>query len=218
MNSRSISYEDAWILDNWEKHKNWLSLRNEYNRVHKTDIVYTTFKSHCNMKLGLNFMYTEEQKQWLINNYPKLGRVKAAEHFNKIFTTNKTPQAIKAQCIKLGLKVDSDRRKQKAIENTGRFHPIGTEVPKSHGEIYVKTENGFVRKKNLVYGKVPKGYSLVHLDGDRKNCDKENLMPLSRQQLALMTANRLWSSNPTITKTGVICCKLQEVLNDKMAI
>lgn len=212
MIKKPVIYNDVWILENWKKYLNWLSLRNEYNRVHDTDIGYTTFKSHCNRKLGLNFMYTKEQKKWLIDNYPNLGRVKAARQFNKAFGTNKSSEAIKNQAQKLGLKVTSNRKKERAIENTGRYHPVGSEVPGSHGEIYVKTENGFVRKKNLVFGDIPKGHALVHLDGNRENCEKDNLMPLSRQHLALMTANRFWSDNSTITKTGVLCCELETAL------
>lgn len=212
MSSRAIAYDDAWILRNWENYRNWLTLRNEYNRVHETEIGYTTFKAHCNGKLGLNFMYSEEQRQWLIDNYPRLGRVKTAKRFNEVFKANKSVQAIKNQCIKLGLRVDAERRKQIAIENTGRWHPVGEEVPMSHGEIYVKLEEGFVRKKNLVYGDVPSGCSLVHLDGDKTNCSKGNLMPLTREQLAMMTAYRFWSKDATVTKTGVMCCELESMV------
>lgn len=114
MRKKPVIYNDVWILENWEKYLNWLSLRNEYNRVHDTDIGYTAFKSHCNRKLGLNFMYTKEQKKWLVDNYPNLGRVKAARQFNKVFGTNKSSGAIKVQAQKLGLKVTSNRKKRKS--------------------------------------------------------------------------------------------------------
>ena len=211
-----ITYDDDWIIANWEKYRNWLSLRNEYNRIHHTDIGYTTFKSHCNRKLGLNFLYTKEQKEWLIEHYPSLGRVKVTELFNETFDTNKSIDAIKNQCRRLGLKVNEQRKKDRALENTGTtIYPIGAEVIKQHGEIYVKTEAGYKRKKDLIYGEKPKGSVLVHLDGDPQNCTKDNLMPLSRSHLALMTKNNFWSSNAEITKTGVKCCDLAIALKEK---
>lgn len=210
-----VTYDDEWILANWDTYKNWLSLKNEYNKVHGTAIGYSTFKSHCNRGLGLNFLYSEEQVEWLKSNYPKLGRVKTTEEFNKKFGTARTVGGIKVKCQKLGLKVTEERRKEKVLENTGCFvHPIGTEVTKQHGEIYIKTEDGWVRKKNLVYGKIPDGKILVHLDGNRKNCSKDNLIPITRKQSALMTYNDFWSADAEVTKTGTIWCDLAITLGE----
>lgn len=212
----AIAYDDDWIFANWKQHKNWKTLHREYDKVHQTNINHTTFRSHCNRELGLNYSYTDEQIQWLKDNYPSLGYKKTAELFNKTFNANRTTLAIKLKCGKLGLEVTEERIRQRTYENIGMFvHPIGAEVIKQNGEIYIKTKDGYIRKKNLVYGEIPKGSVLVHLDGDPKNCNKENLMPMSRQHLALMTINDFWSNNPEITKTGARCCDLAIILKER---
>lgn len=211
----SITYDDKWIADNWQKYRNWLRLCNAYNEVHGTDIKYNTFKSHCNRECSLNYHYTDEQKQWLINNYPHLGRVKCAKEFNRIFSDSRTPQAIKVECKKLGLYVTDSRKKERAIENTGRYHENGTVVSGSNGESYIKTENGWKRVKDLVYGDKPDGYILVHLDNDVTNNSVNNIRAISRSVNARMTANKFWSEDPDITKSGILCCELEEFLKEE---
>lgn len=211
----SITYDDEWIADNWQKYRNWLRLCDAYNETHGTDIKYNTFKSHCNRECSLNYHYTDEQKQWLINNYPHLGRVKCAKKFNRIFNDSRTPQAIKVECKKLGLYVTDSRKKERAIENTGRYHENGTIVSGSNRESYIKTENGWKRVKDLVYGDKPDGYILVHLDNDVTNNSVNNIRAISRSVNARMTANKFWSEDPDITKSGILCCELEELLKEE---
>ena len=208
-----VSYDNDWIVTHWESFRNWLKLCEEYNRVHGTEISYSTFKSHCNRELGLNYHYTEEQIEWLKGNYPKLGRVKAAKAFNEKFGEKKTPQAIKAQCLKIGLKVKENRWQERAIENSGRFHPVGTIRPMSHGEPYIKTESGWMPLKHKLIGKKD-GKIIVFLDGDRMNVNERNLMFTTKAVSARMTKNMFWSENPEITRTGIIWCELEQTLKE----
>lgn len=211
-----IEWDNEWILSRWKDRMNWNKLCIEYNEAHGTSIKYNTFKSHCNREMALNYHYSEEQKAWLRENYPSLGRIKGAKLFNEVFNENKSPEAVRLASEKLGLRVSADRKKVIPIENTGRFHAIGVVVPKTHGEPYVKTAEGWVRLKDLSYGSKPKGHVIVHLDGNVKNFNKENLDAVPRSVTARMTKNRFWSSEPEITRTGIACCKLEEILNDSI--
>lgn len=206
-----IQWDDNYIFEYWEECRNWLTLLNQYNETHNTSIRYNTFKSHC-YRIGLNFHYSDEQIRWLTENYPTLGKHETARLFNEVFETNRSTGEIFIKCKKLGLRVTEERRKQRAINNTGRYVPIGRCVTKQHGEKYIKTESGFKRVKDMVYGDVPRGMSLVYLDGNKDNIQKDNLYPVSRAVLARMTANGFWSDNGTITKTGIMCCELEEML------
>lgn len=210
-----IDWDDAWILYNWKTFRNWYRLCISYNEVHQTNILYTTFKAHCYKNLGLNFHYSKEQEEWLKENYPKLGRIKTAKAFNKMFHENKTPEAIKMECQKLGLHVNESRRKERAIENTKRYHPTGSIRLGAHDEPYLKTKDGWIRVKELVMGKIEKGQVIIHLDQDPTNCDESNLMIVSRSILQKMMKNKFWSENPEITRTGVIWCKLYEALKEQ---
>lgn len=201
----AFDYDDEWILEHWDKVRNWAVLLRMYNEEHGTNFKYTTFKSHCNRELGLNYLYSDEEISWIIENYPKLGRVKATEEFNKIFSYKRTENAIHKCAVKLGLKVTKERLKEKAIENTGRYHPIGTIINKGKSwGVCIKTEEGWKRLSDLAIGKAPKGYRTVHLDGDITNNHPDNLMHVDFASCALMTRYDFWSSSPLITKTGIV--------------
>lgn len=208
-----VRYDDEWVIAHWESVRNWKKLCDEYNRIHGTDVNYSTFKSHCNRCLDLNFHYSEEQIKWLKENYPKLGRIKATEIFNEIFNENKTINAIKKRCHDLGLRVNEERLKARAIENTGRCKAIGELGTGSNGDPYIKTENGWMPVKYSVAGK-QHGKILVHLDGNKHNNNKENLMFITRKVSARMIKNKFWSKNPEITKTGIIACELEQSLKE----
>ena len=207
----NIPYDDEWILSRWGGVRNWAVLCREYNAAHGSNIGYNTFKSHCNRELGLNYHYSEEQDEWLKENYPHLGRRKTTEAFNKRFKTNKTAQAIKLHCNKnLNLRVTEERRKQVPVENSGRSHPIGTVMVKGNYGVVEKTANGWERITDRVIGKAPKGCRTIHLDGDILNNDASNLVHMSFERCALMTRYELWSVHSTITKTGIKWCELYE--------
>ena len=213
-----IDFDNDWIIKHKPSCDNWVKLCAEYNSAHNTNINYSTFKYHINHRLGYrnNYHnpYSDEQIEWLKTNYPILGRVKCTEQFNAKFNMNKTVGALKKYCQeRLGLRVSEERKKLRAIENTHTVvYDIGTIVKGCNGHPYIKTEDGWKRLANVVYGEIPKGHFLVHLDGDENNCNKENLYPITRAISGLMLANEFWSENPEITKTGIICCDLQNNL------
>lgn len=208
-----VSYDDEWIMAHWESFRNWKKLCEEYNMVHESAVNYNTFKSHCNRVLALNFHYPEEQVEWLRENYPRLGRTETAKKFNETFNEKRTPGAIKVFCQRMGLRVTEDRKKRRAIENTGRFHPVGTVVKWENIEPYIKTESGWKPLKYTMFEK-QKGKNLVYLDGNQNNVSKENLMFITREVSARMITNEFWSEDPEITRTGIICCELEQALKE----
>lgn len=210
-----IAYDNEWIIDNWRSFKNWSKLCRAYNEAHGTSICYNTFKCHCNRELGLNYHYPEEQLEWLRNNYPKLGRIKCQKEFNRIFNEDRSVQGLRVMCTKMGLTVTKERKSEIWRENTKRYHPIGSVVKKSHGEPYVKTENGWKRLKDIAYGDKPKGHIIVHLDGNVNNYDKSNLVSISKATNVLMSHNKFWSEFPEITKVGILCCELDQLTRPK---
>lgn len=208
-------YDDSWILTNWEDYRNWKSLCIAYNALFGTDIGYNTFKSHCNRELGLTFVYSKEEEDWLRQNYPKLGRIKCAAEFNKVFDTNRTANGIAAKCKKMKLVVSDDRRKRLAIENTGRYHEPGTILDKGRGYLFIKRSDGrWVQLQRYVAGAddLSPDTVVIFLDGNKRNLDPENLMAIPRSYLGPMSKNGFWSEFPEVTKTGLIWCELKDVL------
>jgi hypothetical protein len=209
------SYDNDWIITKWRLFKNWSKLCSAYNEAHGTNIGYNTFKSHCNRELKLNYHYTDEQLEWLRVNYPRLGRVKCQKEFNAMFNEDRSIQGLRVMCTKMGLTVTKERRKETAIENTGRCYPIGAVIKKAHDEPYIKTEHGWKRLKDMAYGSKPKGYVIAHLDQNVDNYSRDNLVAISRSVHIRMAHNKFWSKDPEITKTGILCCELEQMLGLK---
>ncbi|RGN68223.1 HNH endonuclease [Streptococcus anginosus] len=64
------------------------------------------------------------------------------------------------------------------------------------------------------HGPIPKGYSVVFLDGDKTNYDITNLACLSRNEVARMNQNHLFTSDATLTKSGIGLTKLTSKIRE----
>ena len=220
-----LEYNDKWIINHKDEYTNWKDLCAAYNKTFGTDYGYNTFKSHCNRKLKLHrdILYTAKQDKWLMENYPNLGRVKTTEEFNKKFNTNRNSNGIKIHCTRLGLKVSDERKREVAIENTGRYHKPGTIVKKNHGYLFIKTSDGkweqlhrFIFSNNV--GSIPKDSIVIFLDGNKQNFEPSNLAAIPRKYSSIMTKNNFWSDFSEITKSGIKWCELYDVLSKESNI
>lgn len=64
------------------------------------------------------------------------------------------------------------------------------------------------------HGPIPKGHSVVFLDGDRTNWDISNLACLSRNEVARMNQNHYFTSNPNLTSAGIGVVKVNNKLKE----
>jgi hypothetical protein len=93
--------------------------------------------------------------------------------------------------------------------------PVGSEKTKGDGYVWVKIKdpNTWKQKHHLlwgsVYGNLPEGYVLIFLDGNRKNISLENLLLVTRGQLAVMCRQGLFSENAELTKAGATLAALK---------
>lgn len=99
------------------------------------------------------------------------------------------------------------------------YRPVGSErVDSKDGYIVIKVQDEGAwserwRHKHVVvwekeYGEVPQGHVVAFLDNDKTNVDIDNLVLLSRAELALMNKNDLFSDDPEITKAGINLVRL----------
>ena len=79
-------------------------------------------------------------------------------------------------------------------------------------EIKIKEPNKWQLKHRYIYeqkyGKIPKGYNLIFLDGNRKNINLSNLKLISKSEDLIMNRNNLFTKNKDITNTGSLIAKL----------
>lgn len=94
--------------------------------------------------------------------------------------------------------------------------PIGTVQEKADGYLWKKIGDGARDWRQLhiilweeANGPLPEGYVLIFRDGNKHNCDLENLVPASKAENAVMNRNKLRFSTPEHTDAGLLIAKIK---------
>lgn len=105
------------------------------------------------------------------------------------------------------------------------WRPLGSERVSKDGYIEVKVADGRLNKnwkaKHILlweehHGRtVPPGYAVIFGDGDKRNFDIDNLLLVSRAQLARMNQRGLIYDNAELTKTGVIIADIYNKIGER---
>jgi hypothetical protein len=84
-------------------------------------------------------------------------------------------------------------------------------------EIKVAEPNKWRLKHNVIWeehnGPVPKGHAVIFGDGNTLNCDPNNLILVSRQQLLTLNRKKLIQNDADLTRTGVIIADLYQKIS-----
>lgn len=153
--------------------------------------------------------YEPEEKQWLIENYPVLGRNQATQQFNELFNHNKTPKTIEKYCHRrLGIRVSEERRSERYNAITS---DIGTVSKNCRGEWKIKTDKGWIPATHSI-ADVPKGYVAIHLDGNKDNNSPENIAVVKNGIQTIAINAGLYSEDPEITRTGLVWAELYKLI------
>ena len=158
-----------------------------------------------------NRYYTDEQKQWLIENYPKLGKVETAKRFAAEFGIVRKPKSLQRYCTHgLGLSVTEKRSKERYEEMSA---DVGTISKNCRGEWKIKTEHGW--EKLSRYGKdIPKGYVAIHLDRNADNNEPDNIAIVPNGIQTIMRNENIWSENTEVSRTSVEWAMLYKALKE----
>ena len=65
------------------------------------------------------------------------------------------------------------------------------------------------------YGKIPDGYNIIFLDGNKLNLDISNLKAVSKAEDLIMNNNKLFTTDKDLTNTGTILAKVIDKINKK---
>ena len=222
------AYDNEWLIERFDK-MSLAELCEKYNSAHGTNYRYEAIRWHCKEKLGLckngRIRYTDEQNEFLIENYPAYGKTETAKLFNERFGEAKNAEAIRTYCVRhLKLKVTKDRKKKASQENRSqkadRTIKVG-EIVDRKGTLYRKVKSGSEKRNDdyrllsdEVIGKPPKGQRIVYLDGNRLNCTKDNMAFARQKDMCLMSVYKLWSEDKEVTKTGLMACELRNRINE----
>lgn len=204
-----------WVRDNFLKHKNSILLSDAFSLEFNTEMTPIKMKGLCKM-LGLRRnnqnKYTKEQKEWLKKNHETKSFTQLVKDFNSKFNCNVTSGAISQQCrTYLGLKYENPEKFNNKIAWNKK--DLYSERVTKRGEVHIKNEKGvWVNKGRYVYeqefGDLDEDCQVIHLDGDRLNCNIENLKSVPLKYMPMLNRNK-WLGKGEISKTALLLCELK---------
>lgn len=216
--SRKTGWNDEWIKMNYLNYASYAVMAEAHNELFGTNGNGKSLKHYAKYKLGLSKphpveRYTEEQIAWLMENYPRMGCRKVAEAFNERFGCNKTVSAMKNFGVVHGIQVEHEVASINKVEQ--HISPVGA-IRREGNRTVIKTEEGWEQVGRAVVKaaglEIPKGYNVIHLDGDTSHYDISNLAVVPVKYCGLLMAHGLRSEDARITKAGVAWCELYESL------
>lgn len=201
--------QNEWLLQNAYNYKTYALLAKEFNRIFDSDVTWKILDSHLHDIGFSKKSYTEEEMLWLMDNYEKFFDYQSlTDAYNQVFDNKRTLIGIQCYCNRLGIKF-----KDKKAKN------VGYECIKKDGTIMIKVNEKQKDNKNVQYipkaryvwekqnGRIPNGYTVIHLDNDKSNNDIGNLVCIPKK--VQQTISRLMSENPEVTMTAI---KIGELL------
>lgn len=165
--------------------------------------------------------------------------------FNEKFGLNKTEAAIKNQRVKYKIYSGARNYWDPGHEpwNKGKtgfmgpnetsfkkgqmphnWVPIGSERITKNGYIQIKVQEGKFQqnwrgKHILIWekhnGPLPKGHAIIFGDGDNRNFDIDNLICVSRSQLASLNRLKLIKDDAALTRIGVAIVDLKHKISER---
>lgn len=223
----SNDYDDNWIVENFWKFDRTDEMSEKYNELHGTSFSKEAIRSHCYDKLGLqrknrrHKAFGEAEDEFLKRNYPILSSKELEDEFLIQFGYRREGQELRLRCWYLGIKKEEDAAKR-SREISQYKRELGEELIDASGYVKVKVSthgNSNERWKlkhreiwKAHHGEIPEGHVLVFLDGNKQNCDIENLACVPFNYLGYLSSFKRRSESPLITKTQIVWCDLQEAI------
>lgn len=218
--------QDEWIIAHYNE-KPLTELIILFNEKFKQARSYDVLKQRCRKTLHLKhytfgeaYEWTDEHDEWLRANIDSYSRKELTDAFNKHFGKQKSEDSIRIRCNKkLGLKF-SDNRERFLKSKRQQTQPIGSLMHRKNGQWVVKLDAHKYEQAGRfywrqVYGDIPKGYQIVHLDKDASNNDIDNLYCIKGKVIREMSKNKWFSDNPLLTLTALKYCELYYLLKEQ---
>jgi hypothetical protein len=177
--------------------------------------------------------YTQEECDFLRANISSNSYRELQSMFNTKFNCDVTKSAIEHKCKKLNIDHGHSGVVLKKGESNqfSPTHPVGSEMVCA-GKVYIKVDcnyvpkgnsrfgdNGnWVQKNRYVYeqahGKIPDGYLLIALDGNRNNFDPDNFYAVPRKIGMILGANKWFFADRAVTLAAIKWCELYYAMRE----
>lgn len=158
---------------------------------------------------------SDEELEFIKENVKGKTSNELMEIFNQKFNRNLTRKQIiyVKKVNKLRSGIDTKFSKGSQPHN---YKHIGSEFVDSQGYTWIKiaNPNEWIHKSLFVYeqayGKIPKGYSVIFLNGNRGDHSINNLKLVRNKEKLVMKNKHLFYENKELTKTGIL---IAEIIN-----
>lgn len=202
-----------WLRDNTNNYRWNKDLYIDFQRQFNSNLTEKQVRDKVH-RMGLilkKSVFSDEEIKWLIKNYNcKKSYTELSQEFYKKFDKKINKHTLKSMSNKMGVIKDCENY---AFENgiSKTRLPVGTEKI-FNGFVYVKISE--TREKNKTHkayhenwkmkahylwekenGKIPKGYCLCYKDGNKLNCELENLYLLTPRELGKLVQNKVYGYN-----------------------
>lgn len=187
-------------------------------------------------------LYPEQIHKYIHENYKGVGPKEMAERLNAEFGTEYTRAQIKGFYCNHGLnsgldgrwthdrRPDTSKMKGRHLSTATEFKKgqkalnkmdVGTVIVNSDGYKMIKTGDPhqweFLHRKvwQEKNGPIPEGHMIIFLDGNRLNCEPENLRLVSKAENAVLNSHGMRFSDPELTEMAANLAKLTVVAGKK---
>jgi hypothetical protein len=120
-----------------------------------------------------------------------------------------------------GLQIGGKETQFKKGHTPKNYRLVGSERVNVDGYVEIKTAdpNKWQLKHRVVWerenGKVPKNHAVIFGDGNKFNFDLNNLILVSRAQLAMLNKHKLITDDADLTRTGIIVTDIYKKIGER---
>ncbi|QFR66450.1 HNH endonuclease signature motif containing protein [Furfurilactobacillus rossiae] len=155
--------------------------------------------------------FTKDESQFIYDNYKGRTLVELKDEFIKQF--GRIPNVTSLRSFKSRHGLSSGLLEYRL--------PVGTDKLHKDGYVWTKVDDRrrWVHKQRVVWervnGPIPRGMMIVFADGDRTNCELNNLILVSSRAMGSINYYKRITSNPDVTRAGIALSRLEVGIHDR---
>lgn len=209
-----LQIDEQWVRDHYIYFESNKELWKKYNETHNRQVAYSTFEAYL-VRTDYQRTFTDEMIQFIAEHYTEWGAKRAQKELLERFGVLKSVHSIHFQMHKLKVNVPKERR----YELIGEAHSLPEGTIRIHGVkrkyAVIKTKDSWEPYAKNVMNNGSDEYVAVPLDHDQTNINLDNWALIPKKHVVIMSKNKLWSTDPEVTKTGIMLCELIEAMKQQ---
>lgn len=219
--NRYTEEQKEWLKENYANMP-MSKLVESFNKHFNDKRTYEGIRCCCKDILGLRRgyhlkpsyadMYTPEEIEWIVNHSHSFSRTDLAKEFNEKFNHRASYKTVAKICLGFG-------GARKCVKEIKPLQPYVHKRVEQPDRMLIRNEDGvdeayarYLYRKH--YGKIPKGYVVIHLDGNHMNNDINNLEAVSRAELNKLLGGKSYGLGE-ITRTEIMIHELKNLIEEE---